>query len=153
MDDRIGYLLKRTQSVLRAAMDKELSHKGLTTPQYAVLSTLQATPGCSGAELARRSFVTAQTMQRLLETLESAQLLTRAPHPESGRTQVVTLTTRGRRLVTACHARVEAIEERMLAGLSDGEQRRLAGLLHHCLAALGDGAPPPKTTPRSEKAS
>jgi hypothetical protein len=70
-DDRIGYLLKRVQFRLRSQMDKVLESKGLTTPQYAVLSFLEHEPGASSAELARRSFVTPQTMIRIVENLET----------------------------------------------------------------------------------
>ena len=55
---KIGYQLKRLQSLLRARMDAALDERGLTTPQYAALSAIEAAPGLSNAALARRSFVT-----------------------------------------------------------------------------------------------
>src|ERR1700722_9693573 len=95
-DDRIGYLLKRVQHSLRSRMDKVLESKGLTTPQYAVLSFLENEPGASSAELARRSFVTPQTMIRIVENLETLGLIRREPHP-----------THGRGLAAGCRAQIE----------------------------------------------
>jgi hypothetical protein len=64
--DLVGYQLKRAQQALRTAMDEGLRAQGLTTPQYAALTHLEADEPLSGAELARRCFVTAQTMNAIL---------------------------------------------------------------------------------------
>ena len=86
VDRRAGYLVKRVQVALRSAMDRALLSEDLTTPQYGVLSALQKAPGLSNAELARRSFVTPQTMIRIVASLEDKGLVTRGapvarPHP------------------------------------------------------------------------
>ena len=65
-------------------MDKALREVCMTTAQYAALSALEAAPGLSGAELARRSLVTPQTMNAILVNLEAAGLVVRRPHPEHG---------------------------------------------------------------------
>jgi hypothetical protein len=83
--DRVGYQLKRAQQALRTAMDEGLRAQGITTPQYAALTALAADEPLSGAELARRCFVTAQTMNAILVGLERARLVERTPHAEHGR--------------------------------------------------------------------
>src|ERR1700682_3664806 len=55
-----------------------LAEYGLTSPQYAVLALLAEHPGISNAELARRSFVAAPTMLRILDALSQTGLITRA---------------------------------------------------------------------------
>src|SRR3712207_8022525 len=67
---RVGYELKRAQHALRSEMDGALRGVGLTTPQYAALSVLEGEEGISGALLARRCFVTPQTMNGILVNLE-----------------------------------------------------------------------------------
>ena len=136
MDDRIGYLLKRVQAGLRAGMDEALAAKGLTTPQYAVLSALEREPGISNAELARRSFVTPQTMIRIVDNLESLRLIARKPHPTHGKVLMANLTPEGARLVKSCHSTVEAVETRMLRGLKASERSTLQSLLERCAAAI-----------------
>ena len=136
VDRRIGYLLKRAQSALRAEMDERLARHGLTTPQYSALSALDSAPGLSNAELARRSFVTPQTMIRIVAGLEEKELVTRSEHPSHGRILAATLTTDGRRAVRACHDLVNGVERRMVNALSEAERGTLARLLASCAEAL-----------------
>jgi DNA-binding MarR family transcriptional regulator len=138
--DRVGYLLKRAQQALRSRMDRVLERKGLTTPQYSVLSWLERQPGISSAELSRRSFVTPQTMIRIVENLETLGLIRREPHPTHGRILIASLTRKGETVVAACHAEVNAVENQMLHGLTKREQVELRGLLLRCIAAIGEDA-------------
>lgn len=136
LESRVGYQLKRVQHALRLKMDEVLREVGLTTPQYAVLSVLEEEPGLSGAALARRSFVTPQTMNMIVAKLEDACLIARVPHPEHGRVLQAYLTDEGRELVAGAHEVVEAVEEGMLGGLGLEERSRLACVLNGCADAL-----------------
>lgn len=136
MERRAGYELKRAQHALRLRMDDALRAVGLTTPQYSVLSLLEETPGLSNAELARRAFVTAQTMNAIVANLNSAGLLMRRPHPTHGRVQETLLTERGRESLGLAHPLVDAIVRRMLAGLESDERQRLLTSLQSCADAL-----------------
>src|SRR5215210_8834606 len=82
LGSRVGYELKRVQHDLRLYMDAGLRELDVTTPQYAALSVLAEEPGISNAALARRSFVTPQTMNQIMLRLEAAGLVGRRPHPE-----------------------------------------------------------------------
>ena len=77
---RIGYQMKRAQHALRLGMDGALREAGLTTPQYAAMAVLEGEV-LSGAALARRCFVTPQTMNGILVNLERRGFLLRRPHP------------------------------------------------------------------------
>ena len=123
--DRVGYQLKRAQQALRTAMDEGLRAQGITTPQYAALTALDADEPLSGAELARRCFVTAQTMNAILVGLERARLVERAPHANHGRVIEARLTKRGRAKVHGAHATVFGIEERMLSQITAAGRRTL----------------------------
>jgi DNA-binding MarR family transcriptional regulator len=137
MDDRIGYMLKRVQAALRARMDQVLGPRGLTAPQYAVLSALEREPGISNAELARRAFVTPQTMVRIVEHLEALGLVARHAHPSHGRIRPASLTRQGEKRVAGCHAGVAGLEQEMLADLGPEQRRQLLDLLVKCAVALG----------------
>ena len=132
----VGYQMKRAQHALRLAMDGALRGVGLTTPQYAALSVLEEEAGLSGAALARRCFVTPQTMNQILMNLQGSGMVERRPHPEHGRVLSVYLTRKGAELVTLAHGEVGAIEERMLAGLDRGERYRLLETLRGCAESL-----------------
>jgi len=136
LENRVGYELKRVQHDLRLGMDGTLKELDMTAPQYAALSVLAEEPGLSNAALARRSFVTPQTMNQILVRLEAAGLVERHAHPEHGRVLQAHLTEEGERLRQKCAERVDTIEELMVSGLSEDERSALLGLLRRCSAAL-----------------
>jgi DNA-binding MarR family transcriptional regulator len=133
---RPGYLISQVRAAIRAHLDAKLADKELTAPQYVALTTLEEEPGLSNAEMARLCFVTPQTMLRIIENLEKARLVARSPHPTHGRVRQIELTARGRKLVSECHDRVLAMEERLVSGLTKTETRQLLTLLAKCKAAL-----------------
>lgn len=136
LESRVGYELKRVQHDLRLYMDEALGKLDVTTPQYAALSVLAEEPGLSNAALARRSFVTPQTMNQIMFRLETAGLVERRAHPEHGRVLQAYLTEEGEGLRRECAKRVDAIEERMVSGLSEDERQKLLESLQGCSAAL-----------------
>ena len=136
VEDRVGYQMKRAQHALRVEMDKALREVGMTTAQYAALSALEATPGLSGAELARRSFVAPQTMNAILANLEAAGLAARQPHPKHGRILQAYLTEVGEESLARAHGAVGAVERRMLEGLSRDDRHRLLEALRSCADTL-----------------
>lgn len=136
MQDQVGYQLKRTQHALRMAMDEVLRKLHLTTAQYAALSALETLPGASSAALARACFVTAQTMNEIVQSLQAAGLVQRQAHPEHGRVLQVYLTEHGRRQLEQAHQLVNAIEERMVAELQPEERSQLLQWLRQCSVAL-----------------
>src|SRR5258708_40019242 len=123
--DLVGYQLKRAQHWLRAAMDEGLRAQGLTTRQYAVLTHLEAAAPLSGAELARRCFVTAQTMNAILVGLERARLVERAPHAKHGRVTEARLPKPGRARLQDAHKTDFGIEERMRSETTGAQRRSL----------------------------
>ena len=107
----LGYALKRAQHALRLHMDRQLKESGLTAPQYNVLCSLEAESGASNARLARRAFVTPQTMQSMLVKLERAGLIERSPDAEHGRIQRTQLTELGRDILLKAHRSVRETEK------------------------------------------
>ena len=134
--DLVGYQLKRVQQALRTAMDEGLRAQGLTTPQYAALTHLEADEPLSGAELARRCFVTAQTMNAILVGLERARLVERTAHAKHGRVIEARLTKRGRARDEDAHRTVFGIEERMLSTITSSGRRRLNEMLRQLVENL-----------------
>ncbi len=148
-EERVGYVLKRVQQALRAAMDEALRRHGLTIAQYAALSALEEEGGLSGAELARRSFVTPQTMNEIVTHLEATDLVERR-RGDDGRVLRASLTAAGLDLVGACHRAVAAIEERTVSGLNARERQQLLDGLRRCADAL-EAIPADSTTPPSTR--
>jgi DNA-binding MarR family transcriptional regulator len=134
--DRPGYLIKLAQAALHAEMARVLQAHDATLAQYAVLTALAKEPGQSNAELARRAFITPQSMNENLRELERRGWIARRPHPTHGRIQQIELTDAGLATQQECDNVVKGIEERMLADLDAGQRRSLIDALQACINAL-----------------
>lgn len=141
LDASIGYAMKEAASALRSAMDDALRPLDLSVPQYSSLEVLGQRPGLSAAQLARRTFVTRQSMQGVLQGLAARGLLTRPEAAPHGRALPTELTPTGRALLREASRVVAEVERRMLEALSAEDQRRLHRDLVRCAAALRGGRP------------
>ncbi|MEV0696952.1 MarR family transcriptional regulator [Saccharopolyspora sp. NPDC050389] len=130
--NRPGYLVKRVQQLLRQACDEGLRPVELSMSQYAVLRALSDHPDIPAAELARRCFVTRQSLRDVLNGLRKADLVSVAEQATTGRARPVALTAEGRKRLRAADEVVTETETRMLTGFSAGEQDRLSALLARC---------------------
>lgn len=137
-DISIGYLLKKTQHALRLQMDGKLKNIDLTTPQYAVLAHLEKEKGISNAELARRSFITAQTMHCIVSNLEERGLVKRFKDPNHKRVLCTQITNKGLISLKKAHIVIQKTEEQMMASISFRNQNILKNLLSRCLESLED---------------
>jgi DNA-binding MarR family transcriptional regulator len=129
---RLGYVLKRAQHALRIGMDNKLEPLGITTPQYNVLAAIEHEPGISNADLARGSFITAQSMVGIVANLERMGLIQRHDHPQHGRVRRTELTSKGRNALEKAHKLLSGVEEAMTLGFSSREREELGKLLSRC---------------------
>ena len=143
VEPRISYIVARLERAVRAAVNERVRHHGLTTLQYTTLSVLGARgQPLSNAQLARRAYMTPQSMMEVIDALERKGLIRRDPHPSHRRVFPATMTAKGRPgLFTACDAAVEEMEEEMLAGLSTQDRESLVAWLKRCVRALHAGFP------------
>lgn len=132
----LGYALKRAQQALRGHLDTKLRAIGLTTPQYSVLSGLERHAGLSNAELARQAFVTPQTMQAIITTLERDGLIERTAHPANGRIRTTELTGAGRAALRAAHGIVTDAEALTRTAIAPEEPEMVAAALRRIAEAL-----------------
>jgi DNA-binding MarR family transcriptional regulator len=75
-------------------------------------------------------------MNQILTRLETAGLVKRRTHPEHGRVLQAYLTEEGEKLRRECAERVDVVEKRMVAGLSEEERLGLLESLRRCSEAL-----------------
>lgn len=136
----IGFLLKRLQHSLRQSFDEALRQHGvvMSFAQVASLFGLYYEPGSTGAQLARRSMVSAQTMNAALHRLEQDGLIERRPHPESRRADSWYLTNDGAQEYARARAVGDPVLARMLCGLSPAEIEHFEDYLLRCIGALGE---------------
>lgn len=136
--DHEGYLIKELQQRLRTQIESRIRAKGLwmSFPHSVVLMTLQEEPGLSGAQLARRNSVTAQTMNGLLVPLEAKGLIERRPDPENARILKCYLKPLGEQRLKAGASEAAGVFEQMLGKLSERERAEFRRILQRCIEAL-----------------
>ena len=139
LETSLGYLLKEASSALRAAMEAVLRPLGMTVTHYSCLELLAQRPGLSNSELARGAFVTRQSMNVLLQTLERDGYVTRPAEAPVGKVLPTRLTPRGRRSLAKATAAVRAVEVRMLGGLTPAEQSGAFTILQSMIHSLRGG--------------
>lgn len=140
LDTSLGYLLKEASSALRAAMEEVLRPLGMSVTHYSCLELLAQRPGLSNSELARGAFVTRQSMNVLLRTLERDGYVTRPAQAPVGKALPTRLTPRGRRSLEKATAAVRSVELRMLAGMTEAQQSDAFGILQSMVRSLRDDA-------------
>lgn len=133
---RLTYLVKRLESAVRRDLDAAMQEHGLTTPQYAALSILGHHPGLSSAQLARRAFVTAQSMQVMVAAFLRAGLIERRPQSENQRILCNYLTAAGYAALESGEQAADAVESKMLEGLDDATIATLRDALAACVRKL-----------------
>lgn len=135
----VGFLLRSLHMSVRQAIDDALRHEGveLSFAHLAALFSLRFEPGMTGAQIARRALVSAQTMNSALRRLEKERLVERRPHPESRRADSWQLTKAGLGELERARRVGDAVFARMLGALTETEVTHLQTYLSRCIVALG----------------
>jgi DNA-binding MarR family transcriptional regulator len=149
---RVTYLVKRLELAIRSEMDSIVGEFGVTALQYTALTALKRHPGLSGAQLARRSFVSPQAGSEMVGILARKGLISRRPHETNRRVLRIDLTSAGEELLAACLPAVDALERRMLRQLSDERVHELRASLVACIDQLSDRVPGAAPGGRDERA-
>jgi DNA-binding MarR family transcriptional regulator len=135
-DPTLLYVIKQVELAARSQLDEIFRPIGMTALQYTALTVLERHPDLSSAQLARNSFVTAQTVADLVRTLEERGLVERHRDAADRRRLVLALTGDGRALLGRYRGKVAALEERMLHSLTAEQAAELRRGLNICRVNL-----------------
>lgn len=126
----LGYLLHRVAMALRSEVTASvLDPLGLAFAEYICLRMVSHAPGQSNAELARDANVSPQAMNMVLRALQERGLVTRPAAVSSGRSLPAELTRQGSEILDRTDSGIRAAEQRLLAGLTEQDQRALRRIL------------------------
>ena len=140
-EPRISYVVARLERAVRQEINERVKPHGLTTLQYTTLSILERGGELSNAQLARRAYMTPQSMSEVLDALEKKGLVERTAHPNHRRVFPAAVTVRGRKTLAACNAAIDELERETLAGLPPHQVRSLQYGLIRAVRALHAGFP------------
>jgi len=116
------YIVGRVNQGVRREMSNRLAQCGLSVREYTALSVLDARPGLSNAQLARRSLVTPQSMIEILTRLVRRGLVTRKADARHARILRATLTRKGTDLLADADQAMAGIQEQILADVPRHER-------------------------------
>ncbi|MEU2778740.1 MarR family transcriptional regulator [Streptomyces sp. NPDC007162] len=130
------YMVKQVELVVRSHLDELVKPAGITALQYTALTVLERHDGLSAAQLARDSFVTAQSMADLVRSLEGRGLVRRERNPRNRRELLILLTDAGRELLAGVAGQVRELEERMVRELTAHQEEQFRQALSKAWHAL-----------------
>ncbi|MBW8793714.1 MAG: MarR family transcriptional regulator [Streptomyces sp.] len=130
------YMVKQVELVVRSHLDELVKPAGITALQYTALTVLERHDGLSAAQLARDSFVTAQSMADLVRSLETRGLIRRERNPRNRRELLILLTDAGRELLAGAAGPVRELEERMVRELTAHQEEQFRQALSKAWHAL-----------------
>ncbi|MCC6776444.1 MAG: MarR family transcriptional regulator [Hyphomicrobiales bacterium] len=133
----LAYLLRQVNAAIRLKLERAFAEVDITQPQFATLTMLAAYPLLSGAELARLTLLTPQTVNVIVRNLVKRGAIAKRADAVHGRILRLELTPAGRRLLARCRVHADRIEAEMAAGLSRADERVVRGWL----ARVGRGLP------------
>lgn len=125
----ISHTLKAAEREMRQRLEMALQPLGLTSAQYTVLSTLEVECDLTNAELARRCYVTPQTMNRIMQNLEDSGFVKKSTDESHALKLQFKLTAHAKKLVCTAHIAVNQVELDMVKALNKKEIRQLEDLL------------------------
>jgi DNA-binding MarR family transcriptional regulator len=130
--------------LLNQQIAREIDRFGVSSTEFKLLlGLLRQGPPYESAptDLARAMLLTSGAMTNLLDRLETAGYVVRAPDPYDGRGVRVRLTERGQSVIEAAHAAYLTRERALLSMLTADERDTLAALLRKMLIPLEAFAP------------
>jgi len=125
----------RSYDHLQSQVAALLQSRGLTVPQFEVLSTLAAADCTNQQELADRLQVTKGNLVGLIDRLTERGWVERVPCPEDRRVNKVRITGVGKELIQAVLPEQAGMVERMMAGVNEDEIETLRVLLKKLIPA------------------
>jgi DNA-binding MarR family transcriptional regulator len=130
------YIVGRVNQGIRREMRARLAQWSLSVQEYTTLSVLDARPGLSNAQLARRALVTPQSMIEILGKLERRGLVQREVDPDHGRILRAELTPAGIDLLREADPRIGAIQDAMLESVPEAERKAAMRAMHVAMRNL-----------------
>lgn len=140
MDDRrsLPIALLRAREAVMAYFRPHHRKGGITEQQWRVIRVLYLDGEMDAAELARRSYLLAPSLSRILKDLEAAGYLTRRPGDRDSRQSLLSLSAKGSATVTGAAPFLDRIHREIARRAGPGRVDELLALLDELERALAD---------------
>lgn len=115
--ETLPFEISETAHALRKAFDRRAVGLGVTRAQWKVLFRLERQPGLRQIELADMLDIEPITLSRIVDRLEEARLVERAPDPTDRRAWRLHITAKAQPLVAKLHAVADEMISEAFAGI------------------------------------
>jgi DNA-binding MarR family transcriptional regulator len=127
--ENLPFEIGETAHALRKAFDRRASALGATRAQWKVLFRLTRSPGLRQVELADLLDIEAITLSRIVDRLEAAGLVERAPDPADRRAWRLHVTDKAKPLVAKLQALGLELVEEAFDGIDESELQQVRAVL------------------------
>jgi MarR family transcriptional regulator for hemolysin len=134
--NNIGFLVADNSRLARWHFDRQVREIGVTGPQARLLLLLNRFPAENQNFYAEQLEVEPITLCRMVDRLEDAGLVERKPCPDDRRARRLHLTAKSRQTRQKLQAKVDALVDGMLEGLSPAEREDFMRMLSTISANL-----------------
>ncbi len=144
-----GHLIRRLNQISVALFAEQMAKAGLTlTPvQFAALVGIRAHPDVDQATLAGLVAYDRATLGKVIDRLESRDLVRRVTSASDRRAKTLRLTDAGEALLDVAAPHVRALQPGIMAGLNEAEQDVFLGLLTKITLAGNEKSRAPLKSP------
>ncbi|RLA35719.1 MAG: MarR family transcriptional regulator [Gammaproteobacteria bacterium] len=125
----IGYQVRQAQIAIFRDFTANLADHDMTPTLFGTLVLVEANPGLKQADLARALQLDRSTVVTVIDTLEHRGLVERKRAVDDRRSNAVTLTNAGERILTMLKPLVTDHEARLVKDLDAGERTALVAAL------------------------
>lgn len=131
LPETYSFLLERTARIMKQYSAKVLREEGsdVTIEQWAILKKLQEAGDMSQVELADSTLKDKPTVTRILDLLETKNLVKRLKDPDDRRKFIITLTAEGKKLIKKVLPVVMEVRTKGWEGLGDKDFDELKRIL------------------------
>jgi DNA-binding MarR family transcriptional regulator len=148
--DSVGYLIKRSQRLMQEQIEARFAEQGCTLQQWVVLMHLRDGLAVTIADLSRELDHDSGAMTRLIDQLESRDLIERRRNSEDRRVIELSLTEAGNKLLDGLIPTACGMLNTTLDGFTRDELNTLQALLQRLIGQLHDMRQPSSATAGKE---
>ncbi|MEU6105729.1 MarR family winged helix-turn-helix transcriptional regulator [Streptomyces flaveolus] len=134
-----SWQLGRAAARGRALVAEALAAEGLKMWHHVVLSAVRDLAPVAQADLGRGIGLDPKDLVGVLNDLQAAELVVRAPDPDDRRKNAVSLTEEGGRVLARCEKAARAANDELLAPLTEQERTRLLDMVRRVAGTDADG--------------
>jgi DNA-binding MarR family transcriptional regulator len=140
------HFLLHAAALLEERLRERLAKIGIRPRQARIIDALSRIEPASQVSLAREFDITPASMSTMTVRLIEAGFISREPHPDEARSNVLRLTTRGRGLLSEIHAAWRDIDALIVERLGAENAETLARTTRDLRDSLGGRVPGAGTT-------